>query len=202
MADEERQRSKQTGNFVKYKIKQLVESQGDSAVRAIMAKLRRGIGKPPGSMPELWDVTLNSLPEAITGKGGKPTYGEWAVHTTLTLFALHQQGKDIKKRLMSQDGYSLGVAVRNLIQDEEDEKRIKRRFDAMATSDSMEEISHHLRGLIQLMKTKDIPLDYPELAEDLYRYQFPEARDSVRLQWGREFYRFRRNEENVNEKGR
>ena len=90
--------------------------------------------------------------------------------------------------------------VGKLIENEEDEKRIKRRFDAAATSDSLDEISHHLRGLIQLLKDKDITLDYPALTEDLYWFQFPEARDSVRLRWGRDFYRNRNSEENESEK--
>ena len=128
------------------------------------------------------------LPEILVGKDEKPSYGEWAVYTTLTLFALHQQGKDLKSQCMNQEGMFLGKAVRTLIQTSEDENRVKRRFDAAATSNSMEEIAHHLRGLIQLLKSENIPLDYPKLTEDLYRFQFPEARDNVRLMWGREFY--------------
>jgi len=196
MADE----ATHAGAFVKRKISRLCEAKNESAARATLAKLRRGIGKAPGSMPELWDVTLDGLPETLTGKGNGPTHGEWAVHTALTLYALHQQGKDLKGQCMSREGSSLGVSVRKLIQKEEDEQRIKRRFDAAATSDSLEEFSHHLRGLVQLLKAKDIPLDYPALTKDLYWFQFPAARDSVRLRWGREYYRIRKNEENVNER--
>ncbi len=181
--------AKQAGRFVKYKINRLSESTNENAVRAMLAKLRRGIGKVPGSTPELWEITLNGLPEALLGRGGEPSRGEWAVHTSLTLFALHQQGIDLKKQCMSKDGEPFGSSVRKLITDDE-ETRIKRRFDAAATADSLEEISHHLRGLIQLLKAQDIPLDYPALTEDLYWFQFPEARDSVRLRWGRDFYRF------------
>jgi CRISPR system Cascade subunit CasB len=64
----------------------------------------------------------------------------------------------------------------------------------------VEEVSHHLRGLIQLLKAGNIPLDYPSLAEDLYQFQFPEMKDSVRLQWGRQFYRIRDNEETKDDK--
>lgn len=186
--------------FVKHKISKLSESRNESAVRATLAKLRRGIGEKPGSMPELWDVTLDGLPEILTCKGDSPTYGEWAVHTSLTLYALHQQGKDIKGQCMSKEGETLGVSLRKLIKNEEDEKRIKRRFDAAATSDSLDEFSHHLRGLIQILRTQDVPLDYPALAEDLYWFQFPEARDSVRLRWGRDFYRKYHGEEKGSEK--
>ncbi|NLU36780.1 MAG: type I-E CRISPR-associated protein Cse2/CasB [Clostridiales bacterium] len=188
MAIGEKSPAKLAGNFVRRKINQLFSSQNDTVVRAELARLRRGIGKLPGSMPELWDITMKDLPEILVGKDEKPSYGEWAVYTTLTLFALHQQGKDLKSQCMNQEGMFLGKAVRTLIQTSEDENRVKRRFDAAATSNSMEEIAHHLRGLIQLLKSENIPLDYPKLTEDLYRFQFPEARDNVRLMWGREFY--------------
>lgn len=185
MADE----AKMVKNFVKYQISRLSGSNNEAAARATLAKLRRGIGNEPGSMPALWDLTLNGLSESLTSKDGAPTRGEWAVHTALTLFALHQQGADMHQHAMSKEKNALGISLRKLIKNDEDEKRVKRRFDAAATSDSMEEFSHHLRGLIQLLKTQDIPLDYPALAEDLYWFQFPEARDSVRLRWGRDFYR-------------
>jgi len=195
MADE----AKLAKAFVKHKITKLSESKNESAARATLAKLRRGIGKEPGSMPEIWDVTLDGLPEKLAYKGSNPTYGEWAVHTALTLYALHQQGKDMKKQCMSKEGETLGISLRKLIKTEEDEKRVKRRFDAAATSDSLDEFSHHLRGLIQILKTQDIPLDYPALTEDLYRFQFPEVRDSVRLRWGRDFYRQWHDEEEGSE---
>ncbi len=193
MAREDKKAFKQAGSYVRRKINQLCSSQNNSAVKAALAKLRRGIGKIPGSMPELWDITMKDLPEELTGKDETPSYGEWAVHTALTLFALHQQGKDLKSQCMNKEGMTLGIAVRSLIKSDEDENRIKRRFDAAATSESMEEISHHLRGLIQLMKAENITLDYPKLTEDLYRFQFPEARDSVRLKWGRDFFRLHTN---------
>jgi CRISPR system Cascade subunit CasB len=178
------------GVFVRMKIRELAEGNNESAARATLANLRRGIGKAPGSKPEIWDITLNGLPEELLGRGGVPSRGEWAVHTALTLYALHQQGKDLKKECVNRDGASLGAAVRGLVKREEDELRIKRRFDAAATADSLEEFSHHLRGLIQLLKAGDISLDYPTLTKDLYWFQYPDARDSVRLRWGQEFYRY------------
>lgn len=178
----------QVGAFVGRKIRELSGGNNESATRAMLARLRRGIGKSPGSMPELWGVTLDGLPEPLLGRGDRPTPGEWAVHTALTLFALHQQGNDLNQ-CVSKEGVALGAAVRRLVNDEDDEARIKRRFDAAATADSLEEFCYHLRGLIQLLKTEDIPLDYPTLAMDLYRFQFPDVRDSVRLRWGQDFYR-------------
>ncbi len=183
-----RDEARLVGKYVESQIRRLKESQ-DANIRATLARLRKGIGKAPGSLPDLWEVTLSNLPDKLQSLDGKPTYGEWAVHTALTLFALHQQGKDLSTKCMSQDSVPLGRAVRMLAKDEEDLPRIKRRFDAAATSDNLAEFAHHLRGLVQLLKATDIPLDYPELAKDLYFFQFDGAVDNVRLKWGQDFYR-------------
>jgi CRISPR system Cascade subunit CasB len=184
------EKAKQVGAFVKHKIERLQESKNESAARATLARLRRGIGKAPGSMPELWDATLNGLPEALLSNGDVPSRGEWAVHTALTLYALHQQGKDLKEQCMNRKGESLGVAIRKLIDPEKDnEEAVTRRLNAAATSDSFEEFTRHLRGLIELLKSKGIPIDYPALAEGLYWFQFPDMRDSIRLRLGQDFFR-------------
>ena len=183
--------------FVWRRIQSITKSTNYSATRATLARLRRGIGRAPGSLPEIWEATLAGLPEELLSKNSSPTMGEWAVHTALTLFALHQQGKDLQTKPMSCDNAPLGLAIRRLVKSDDDESRIKRRFDAAATSDNLEEFSHHLRGLVQLLKAEDIPLDYPALTRDLYWFQIPETRDSVRLCWGQDFYRYSNTEETV-----
>jgi CRISPR system Cascade subunit CasB len=193
--------AKQASEFVKRKINWLVESSNESTVKATLAKLRRGIGKAPGSQPELWDATLNGLPEALLSKTEKPTRGEWAVHTALTLFALHQQGKSLKERCMNREGESLGTAVRKLIEfDRNNEEAVRRRFYAAVVSDSFERFCWQLRGMIQLLKAKSIPLDYPRLTEDLYWFQLLERQDSIRLKLGQDFYRTSKSDEIDNEK--
>ena len=178
----------QAAAFVNRKITSLLTSHNDSLIRASLARLRRGIGKAPGSLSELWGDTLEGMPEALAGYGGNPSWGEWACYLALTLFALHQQGKDRKSNPMNREGQSLGRAVRKLVKNDDDQARIKRRFDQVVTADSPEELAHHLRSLIQLLKSDDVPLDYPALAMDLYRFQIPEERDGVRLRWGRDYY--------------
>lgn len=188
--------AKKAGAFVKRKIEWLSATKNESAIRATLARLRRGIGKAPGSTPELWSVTLDGLPDALLSNDGKPTLGEWAVHTALTLFALHQQGKDLNNHCMSKDGIRFGAAVRSLIKpDKGNEDAVLRRFHAAAVSDSFEELSWHIRGLVQLLKAEGIPLDYPELTENLYWFQLADRRDGIRLKWGQDFYRIQKNEE-------
>lgn len=87
-------------------------------------------------------------------------------------------------------GVTLGKAVRRLVPygDLEVEARTLRRFNQMATSSDMDELTHHLRGMISLLRSHDIPLDYAALARDLFLYQTIEFQPKVRLKWGRDYY--------------
>lgn len=165
--------------------------------RAMLAKLRRGIGKHPGELPELFEVILGDMPDELYGKSDEPSYAVWAIYTALTLFAAHQQGKDRPMSVGANTetnarGNSLGAAVGFLVkQDRKREIAFKRRFDAAITANEFTEFAHHARGLIQLLKAENITLDYPGFAEDLYWFQFDEIRNKVRLRWGQDYYHIR-----------
>ncbi|WP_019536647.1 type I-E CRISPR-associated protein Cse2/CasB [Paenibacillus ginsengihumi] len=177
----------QISQFVQARITRLSHINNESRLAATLAKLRRGVGKEPGSLPELWEVTLDGMPESLQGNDEQPSFGERAAHTALTLFALHQQGK--KEKWMSESGATLGGAMREMIRrNSERETAITRRFLAAVTADSYEELVWHLRGLVQLLRAEDIKLDYPLLAKELFDFQYPIRRDRIRLQWGRQFY--------------
>ena len=182
-------KGKLCNQFVHRKITYLSEPSHAAYNKAMLAKLRRGVGKNPSELPELWAITLEGLPEELLSTDGEPTSSEWAIHTVLTLYALHQQGKETQTQNMHKSSVTLGSAIRSLIHNSNDEVRIKRRFDSVITAEDLAEVSQHLRGLIQLMKANDIGLDYGKFAEDLFWYQFDSTRDSVRLRWGQDFYR-------------
>ena len=161
--------------------------------RAELAKLRRGIGRAPGDLPELWGGLLQGMPASFYGTNG-PSHEEWAVYLALTLYALHQQSNDTV--CVSQLGCTLGRAVRRLAEQtvasgqDWTESSVLRRFNALATADSMPEVSHYLRGMVQLFRGNEpkLKLDYPRLAVELYRFQLPDQAANVRLQWGRDLY--------------
>lgn len=170
----------------------------DNQRRAELAKLRRGIGHAPGELPELWGCFLLEMPESFQGRSA-PSAAEWAVYLALTLYAVHQQGND---RPMNCPGNTLGRAVRQLAErnsagQDWTEASVLRRFNALATAEEITEISHHLRGMIQLLsaaKDGGIPLDYPQLAADLYELQCTDPRyaqipANIRLRWGQDLYR-------------
>ncbi len=170
------------------KLNWLIQIQSDGERKAVFARLRQGVGKVPGEDPMLWGTFLGDMPEEMYGQNGNPSREEWAAYTVLTLFALHQQGKDISDNCMHQEDRHLGSSLAELVKGEEDRDRIIRRFNMVAASADMQEMAYHLRGVVQLLRRDAIPVDYVDLAGDLFRFQFPEQRDSVRLKWGQDFY--------------
>lgn len=182
------------------RLKTLPENQ----LRAELAKLRHGIGHAPGEIPAIWGAFLTDLPEEFyRNDDGNASPGEWAVYTALTMFALHQQGHDFRSEWMNEDGMKFGASVRKLAKDDkgkgEDEdklKRIRARFNKIATASDLPELNHHLRGVINLLSGNGIKLDYADLAVDLYNYSYAEGRTKVRLKWGQDFCRQIKNDEN------
>lgn len=178
----------QTASFIEGRISQLNQTSNEAAVRATFAKMRRGLGKSPAASPENWELTLQGVPEGLTGKGLEPSWGEWAIHISLTLYSFHQQGKSLQAESMHEKGQYLGKALQRLIKTDEESPRIKKRFDQLVTANNLEEIANYLRGIVQLLKAEEYPLDYSALGQDLYLWQNPATRDGVRLRWGRDYY--------------
>lgn len=163
--------------------------------KAALANLRRGIGYAPGDLPELWCALLENLPHELESTNGRPTRAEWAVYLALTLYALHQQGHTLPNENMNRQGEGLGSAVRRVAntqvaktQKPHQDAPILRRFNALATAEAMPERVHHLRGIIQFLRSEGVPLDYVRLAEDLYWLQIPAEAPKIRLKWGQDYY--------------
>ena len=173
--------------YMNKQINSLIMQKDTSAGRARFARLRRGAGKVPGEIPELWGEFLNDLPENMLSKNGVPTRAEWAVYLSLTMFAVHQQGSS---ESVHAEGISLGRAAAKLMEDNTDDERnrVLRRLGPIITAKDMSELSHHLRSIIQLLGSKNKRLDYVRLAEDIYSFQFDDKRKQVQLRWGQDFY--------------
>ncbi len=181
-------------SFTKYKLLSIA-GRAESEARAALANLRRGVGRRPGELPQLYGELLQDMPQEMYSSGSKPSYAEWAVYMALTLYAMHQQGKDVKTDNMNRENVSLGNAASELVTDMDDTERIWKRLYVVASSVDVQEMSYHIRSLIKLLRDKDIPLDYPQLAKDLYLYQLSdESAEQIRLKWGQDFYKKRTDE--------
>lgn len=116
-------------SFTKYKLL-CIAGRAESEARAALANLRRGVGRRPGELPQLYGELLQDMPEEMYSAGSKPSYAEWAVYMALTLYAMHQQGKDVKTDNMNRENVSLGNAASELVADNDKEvERIKDDYD-------------------------------------------------------------------------
>ncbi|TNC22055.1 MULTISPECIES: type I-E CRISPR-associated protein Cse2/CasB [Amycolatopsis] len=157
------------------------------SARADLARLRRGLGKPAGSVPDLWEITVGAVPEELTWQRDEPSYAEQAAHAALTLYALHQQSLTVPAHV---PGVSFGRAVGRLrFSDARSEEAVTRRFMAVATAQSVDEVLMHARGLITQLRTERQGLDYARFADDVAGLLTPAGAQRVRLAWGRAFYR-------------
>lgn len=159
-----------------------------SESRASLAKLRRGLGHEFGTIPEALPLTVDpagwnhALPD-------EPTADERAIHAALTLYALHQQSQS---KRMHVPGVRFGQALgRVRYRDGAENPGVVRRFQALGTATSLTEVVVHARALITLLRGAGEGFDYGRFAADLVRLQDPVRAGSVRLDWGRDFYRTR-----------
>ena len=171
---------------------QAQQTQGVPSATARLARLRRALMAAPGSDPDVWADTIGALPRALQGQGDAPSRYEQAAHASVCLYALHQQSQTVG---MHRAGEGLGLAVQRLRRarpEDEESGPVLRRFRALATAGSFAETTHHLRGLVTLLRSEALAVDYAQLAVDLRRLQSEPGARGVRLAWGRDLYRARR----------
>lgn len=170
------------------KIHELEKRSDTTGGKALLANLRRGIGKTPGELPELWGILLEQMPESFSeGSERKRSNAEKAIYHALTLYALSRQGNS---ETTNASGVSLGKAAAQLAgADENRREAVLRRLKQILACKSVDELAVKLRSFIQLLKGEGITLDFARLAQDMYRYAYPEGRESVRMAWARDFYK-------------
>lgn len=168
------------------KIHWLENRKGWHESKAMLANLRRGLGKSPAQMPEIWGFILEDLNPGSTRQKGISA-AENAVYQALTLYALGCQGQDAKTQKIQQDGVNVGQAVGRLVK--KDPKRLKNlqlRMKGLMQSRTPAAIGIKLRALIPMI-CEEGGLDFPMLARDLVRLEYPESRNQVGIAWARAF---------------
>lgn len=180
------------GAYIKKKLSFLAECP-ESLSQATLAKLRKGIGMMPGEKPELYGFFLQDMPEEFWNNEGRITNEEWACYLALTLYSLHQQGNSpVLHNMHQKERESLGNALRRLAAAQGDsnaKERMQKKLQMVITSKDMGEFSHHLKGIITLLRGAGIPVNYVELAKDIYYFQFEGSKTKVSLKWGQDYFR-------------
>lgn len=157
--------------------------------RANLANIRNSINRPLTESIDLLPLLFRYLPEDFLSSDGKLSLEEKAIVTTIQLYALHQQAES-DSVLLSKDaekwknfGYSLSFLRKG-----EDSLAADRRFNTMITTSTFEELSHHMRQMIKLLKSKtDAKVNYTKLSGDLYKFLTGYG-EEVKFSWASRYY--------------
>jgi len=160
---------KEKSPFIRY-LEDLVRNRD----RGALADLRRGLGKPPGTALEMHRHVVPFLPQ------GKP-WTEAAYYLTAALFAYWHQGKD---EVAPNPPANLGASLARMATGD-NEDSLDRRFTALLKS-HREDLPHHLRQVVGLLKSNDIPVDWSQLLKDLLIWDHEEQ--FVQRNWARSFW--------------
>lgn len=148
---------------------------------AALAALRRGLGKEPGTAPEMYPYVVPFLPD-----GSRPRQ-EMAYYLVASLFAWHQ------KDWSGADAPGLGGSLARLrLKQAEDRNMsvelgdsVERRFVALLNT-GRNDLSDHLRQMIGLLRSSDIPVNWLRLLQDIQGWESPSRR--VQRRWASEFW--------------
>lgn len=143
--------------------------------RGALATLRRGLGRPPGAALEMYRYVIPYLPADASSR-----YVETAF-LLAALFAFWHQGRDQVHPAPPPD---LGASLAAMA-DENNQDSLDRRFTALLTSHDAD-LAVHLRQVVSLLKSKDIPLNWEQLFQDVLNWEHPEA--FVQRRWARSFW--------------
>jgi len=142
--------------------------------RAALANLRRGLGKKFGTAPEVFPF--------VTRYAG--IYEEEDFALVGSLFALHSE-KNWRGEEKGRSKRNLGASLRWFADENNADASTERRFVALLNCDR-EDLMTHLRQAVSLLKSKEIPVDWLQLLQDV-RHWNNETR-FVQKKWARSFW--------------
>ncbi|MCD6162318.1 MAG: type I-E CRISPR-associated protein Cse2/CasB [candidate division Zixibacteria bacterium] len=152
--------------------------------RAVMANLRRGLGKKPGTAIEM-------LPYICPYLGEKKAAND-AKFIIASLFAWHPEPTNKG---------NMGDHFRRIKMAFNDSDSIELRFQALLNAHD-DSLPYHLRQAVSLAKAKDIPINYHQLYDDIIRWGHQDK--YIQQRWANSFWAYQADTEenqNSNEQG-
>lgn len=141
----------------------------------LLAALRRGLGKAPGTSVEMHPYV------AVFPIRCKTRWEEDVHYLVATLFATWYQGKNT---IVRDPPRNLGASFGILAQQVQSES-IEKRFVALLNSHP-EDLPVHLRHAISLLRSKEVPIDWRQLLRDMIHWDHEDR--FVQRAWAKAFW--------------
>jgi len=151
--------------------------------RGKLAALRRGLGKPPGTVPEMF-------PLLVPWTHTLPQYQADLYYLVAALFASHP---------MAADEGNFGDACawthrkiradRGMSPADDEVDSLERRFVALLNAHA-DELSEHLRHAVALAAGQEVPINWAQLLSDLRYWDHPDR--FIQRRWANSYWGGRR----------
>lgn len=151
--------------------------------RGALAALRRGLGQPPGTVAAMYPYVVPWLPADASPWQEAPYY------LVAALFALHPQPGGTGNL---GDNYRQAEGEQAATSDERVSANERRFTNLLATHP--DDLPDRLRQAVAYLASKDIPVNWDRLFQDLGRWSDPRRR--VQQEWARSYWG-RRQQNNV-----
>lgn len=149
--------------------------------RAALAALRRGLGQPPGSVPDMHRYIIPLLQNIYANSWEEEVY-----YLVASLFALHPES--VKEG-------NLGTHFAQTLDPNPDyNKAIERRFTALLTAHP-QDLPFYLRQAISFLQSKEQAINWHQLMRDILRWEHPTYATTVQKRWAAQFWRKQKQEE-------
>lgn len=147
-----------------------LERRRDPKDLGIMAALRRGLGKRPGTAIEMYPYVVPFLSQKDS------TWHEECMFIVASLFAMHNLpgGKGTMGSVLAKVAQLTGSGS------------VEARFVTLLDS-TREELPDRLRHAVSLAKSKEVPVDWRQLLADLKRWN--DYNPYVQRRWARDYWR-------------
>lgn len=142
--------------------------------RAALAALRRGLGKPPGTVVEMYPHV-----QPYVGDRPRRSY-ENACYIVAALFAAHP--RDWGRREGEYGPTNFGASFARI---KGNSGSIEKRFVALLECNS-DSLGEHLRHAVSLLRAADVPVDWDQLLRDIPWWDAGERR--VQRRWASAFW--------------
>jgi len=154
-------------NFAEYLAELVIKEK-----RAALAALRRGLGRAPGTASEMYPHVVRWLPS------NPKAVQDDAFYIVASLFALHPVSRS--------DETSYGRSLAETAVARKAAAAVERRFMALLNAHS-DDVHHHLRHTVALLRATATPVDWGRLLGDLMKWNRPNRQ--VQRAWARDFWK-------------
>lgn len=136
--------------------------------RGALAALRRGLGRPPGTVASMYPYVVPWLPESRRN--------ESIYYLVASLFAYHPATAD--------EG-NMGSHFASTRKSDTDTTALERRFTALLAAHP-DDLATHLRQAVSFLRSKEVPVNWHRLFHDLQHWAYDDR--PVQKQWARAFW--------------